>query len=189
MRHSIINFKTKGFFTLIELLVVIAIIAILVGLIFPAIGKAKEKARSTDCKNNLRSIGEAFMLYRQDSADIMPIAAMTPSAHLNEDPRIVDVMQPYVNSSDIGPFKCLSDNGSLPREDGITGPYYVSEGSSYMYNSGLGGAKISDSHWARHGANESKIFIMHDYRPFHGKAGTAGAENYLFGDGHVGDLE
>jgi len=81
----------KGF-TLIELLVVMVIIALLVGLLLPALARAKEEARKTQCRSNLRQIGLAIMMYAGDNGGWTP--AMYGNTVLNTsggapDPRYV----------------------------------------------------------------------------------------------------
>jgi prepilin-type N-terminal cleavage/methylation domain-containing protein len=96
--------RSRGF-TLIELLVVIAIIAILVALLLPAVQQARESARRTQCKNNLKQLGLAIHNYEStyglipmnsDSASYSPQARLLPYLEQANLQNLIDFRQPFL---------------------------------------------------------------------------------------------
>jgi len=71
MKKTVRNAKGAGF-TLVELLVVIGIIAVLISILLPALGRARESARAVACSSNMRQIGLAVMLYAGNNKNQLP---------------------------------------------------------------------------------------------------------------------
>jgi prepilin-type N-terminal cleavage/methylation domain-containing protein/prepilin-type processing-associated H-X9-DG protein len=101
--HLRSDHRRRPGFTLIELLVVIAIIAILAAILFPVFARAREAARATTCRSNLKQLGTSIAMYTQDYDEIMPIERTT-----NPNQSLIQILDPYAKNR--GVFDCPSQS-------------------------------------------------------------------------------
>jgi prepilin-type N-terminal cleavage/methylation domain-containing protein len=119
--------KRSGF-TLIELLVVIAIIALLIGILMPALGAAMRSARATKCRAQLKNIGAGWVMYADQHPDAMPPAVSLPQPILIAPPgelTIMTVLEPYIPAKEV--YECPADDRA----------YFLDRGTSYEYLPGV----------------------------------------------------
>ena len=184
-------------FTLVELLVVISIIGLLMGILMPALRKARAAANKTYCMANLRQLGVAMRSYLDDNRDIFPICCAEPWALIDTKnpeyaPPITTVLTKILKESKV--FICKADT--------VKKYYKMVGGTSYWYNGrsqnlmsgqwddGLGGITIRQYPLVQQGAKEKDIDVMSDFDAIHpGTTGTyrkrIGQKNYLYADLHV----
>ena len=107
-------------FTLIELLIVIAIIAILASMLLPALSKAREKAKTITCLNNLKQQGTASMMYTNDNDGLVVYSGSNVSSQIGTTIFWFTSLKPYLNLrycpnwSD--PYKSVSNLFMCPSE-------------------------------------------------------------------------
>jgi prepilin-type N-terminal cleavage/methylation domain-containing protein/prepilin-type processing-associated H-X9-DG protein len=183
----------KRGFTLIELLVVIAIIAILAAILFPVFARAREAARATQCRSNLKQIGNAFMMYVQDYDEIFPDRGGNGGTGLAS---FRQRLHPYTKN--VGIFQCASNPQKNTIVDAATADgAYPAMPRSYAMNARLAiqpmaflqapaqkilVAELVNTGWTDYGSN---WWTSPPTNWTNGFAGHSGMSNYLFADGHV----
>jgi len=174
MRRFFSDLRRRGF-TLIELLVVIAIIAVLIALLLPAVQQAREAARRTQCKNNLKQLGLAFHNYH-DTFGSLPSAATwdCPTPCMGKRFSGFVGMLPFFEQS--GLYNQIAAGGSFVGTDGTArtfGPW------GHPGSSGLGDGGVPwEGHYAPWRARIPVFLCPSDQETTQG--GAIGKTNYGF---------
>ena len=190
--ETVCGFRPQGFrgFTLVELLVVIVIIAVLVGILIPVVSQAKQAAGKAACGSQLRQIGLALQMYRDQSAGRYPTARYMPPPLLSADTNrsLPDVLKEHLSGGE-DVFHCPGDH------DGM----YDLCGSSYVYNTSLSGKTLGELWFVDAmalGSGSFPVSFDFDGDTYHLNGGgqiSVGPfhmlRNLLFADGRVGNFQ
>lgn len=184
-------------FSLIELLVVISIIAILIGILIPTLPRVRDAARRTACGSNLRQVGVAVELYRNDHKEVFPVARYMPRPWLSgEEAPALNIALGDRLETDSGVYKCPGDRVVHATEHQDPQGQTQKCGMSFTYMTALGGRPYERTFFVRFlRQTPSDTPVAHDFDggTFETQDGREitvpffhAVRNVLFVDGHVG---
>lgn len=152
---SRIRRQSAGKFTLIELLVVIAIIAILAGMLLPALNSAKKSAQKTSCINNIKSIGLGIHMYADDYADYLPGSQATD--YNDEDNMWFGLVNRYIKNTKVF-TECRYRTRPLPQLH-QQNDYWYYEYVSYGVAEGIiHGLKVFSGDWPDKATRRREVY-------------------------------
>lgn len=169
-------------FTLVELLVVIGIIALLIGILMPALSAMQREGRKTVCKSNLRQLGLAVRLYTDQNKNKYPKSPSLPSVNPYNLPTVMQRLSSFISATIpqnqidnaegvMVVFRCPADNEVFPVEK-----------TSYFYYNELGERPIRETFLYQVYKDISRVPVLWDADNYHGGSLPF---NWLMADGSV----
>ncbi|MCC7519301.1 MAG: type II secretion system protein [Verrucomicrobiae bacterium] len=172
-------------FTLIELLTVIAIIGMLASMLWPAVRQMQARARSVQCVNNLRQLGQAVHIYAGENNQRLPEIEPTPTSPVKPEApkvRLRDALFSYVQNNE-GVFRCPGDRPPTLSETNPTVPRWKENGQSYEWRYPYNGDLVDQPTVFLKPSKDDRSILMWDYENVHPSQGFP--KNVLYVDGHV----